>query len=51
MKASKRHYKSNLIQFKQDGGVVYSVGLIFGRYFFIFLFIIIIFFYSRDIGP
>ena len=31
MKASKRHYKSNLIQFKQEGSVVYSVGLIFGR--------------------
>ena len=37
MKASKRHYKSNLIQFKQEGSVVYSVGLIFGPFFFFFL--------------
>ena len=36
MKASKRHYKSNLIRFKQEGSVVYSVGLIFGPFFFFF---------------
>ena len=38
MKASKRHYKSNLIQFKQEGSVIYSVGLIFGIFFFFFFF-------------
>ena len=34
MKASKRHCKSNSIQFKQEGSVVYSVGLIFRLFFF-----------------
>ena len=30
IKASKRHYKSNSIQFKQEGSLLYPVGFIFG---------------------
>ena len=33
IKASKRHYKSNSIQFKQEERLLYPVGLIFGGFF------------------
>ena len=51
IKASKRHYKSNSIQFKQEGSVVYSVGLIFGRFFlFFFLFCFVFLFFTAVIS-
>ena len=34
IKASKRHYKSNSIQFKQEGSLLYPVRIIFGCIFF-----------------
>ena len=37
IKASKRHYKSNSIQFKQEGRLLYPVGLIFRCFFFSFI--------------
>ena len=39
MKASKRYYESNSIQFKQEGSVVYSVRLTFERFSFFFFFL------------
>ena len=42
IKASKRHYKSNSIQFKQEESLLYLVGLIIGCIFFV---------YTHDMGP
>ena len=54
IKASKRHYKSDSIQFKQEGSVVYSVGLIFGGFFlffcFVFCFVCLLFFFTAVIS-
>ena len=43
IKSSKRHYKSNSIQFIQEGSLLYPMGIIFGCIFF--------FVYSHDMGP
>ena len=42
IKASKRHCKSNSIQFIQEGSLLYPVGIIFGCIFFV---------YNHDMGP
>ena len=36
IKASKRHYKSNSIQFKQEESLLYQVRIIFGCIFFVY---------------
>ena len=42
IKATKRHYKSNSIQSKQERSLLYPVGLIFGCIFLV---------YNHDMGP